>query len=133
LAALLPPLRVDLRAELRFVADLRVDFRAGDLRADDFRPDDFRAVDLRAEDFRAEDFRAEDFRAEDFRADDLRAVLRPFFAALFRPPLRPPLRAGALFTRLPRPDPDFLPPPVIALTVAHARDSASSLETPRSL
>src|SRR5690606_20111867 len=37
------------------------------------------------------------------------------------PPLRPPFFAGALFVALPRPEPDLLPPPSEALTVAHAR------------
>jgi len=55
--------------------------------------------------------------------------LRPLDAL---PPLRPPLRADAVFIFLPRPDPLFLPPPVSLLTVAQARRSASSLEVPRS-
>jgi hypothetical protein len=82
------------------------------------------------------------------------AVVRPALAAAFRlrvaaaffaaallaaagraldaaPPLRPPFFAGSLFTGLPTPDPDFFPPPVILLTVAQARRSASSSETPR--
>jgi hypothetical protein len=63
-----------------------------------------------------------------------------FAAALFAaagraleaaPPLRPPFFAGSLFTSLPRPEPDFFPPPVILLTVAQARPSASFLGTPR--
>ena len=48
------------------------------------------------------------------------------------PPRRPPLWAGAWFSALPRPEPLFLPPPVSAFTVAHARRSASSSDTPRS-
>src|SRR5215468_2331240 len=61
---------------------------------------------------------------------DLAAAERLAEAAL---PLRPPFFAGALLTGLPFPDPLFLPPPVILLTVAHARRSASSSPTPRSL
>ena len=53
----------------------------------------------------------------------LRVVVRLLAAAL--PPLRPPLRAGSLFSVLPRPEPDFFPPPSMALTVAQARRSAS--------
>src|SRR4051794_30133916 len=51
------------------------------------------------------------------------AVLRPavFRLAAARPPLRPPLRAGPLFVARPRPDPLFLPPWSILLTVAQAR------------
>ena len=41
-----------------------------------------------------------------------------------------PTSAGALFTGLPRPEPLFFPPPVMALTVAQARFSASSSGTP---
>src|SRR5260221_485289 len=69
---------------------------------------------------------------------DLRRVSQPFFAAALRfachwllPPIRPPLWAGSWFSAFPRPEPDFFPPPVILLTVAQARRSASSLETPR--
>jgi hypothetical protein len=47
------------------------------------------------------------------------------------PPLRPPFLAGSLFTVLPRPEPLFLPPPVILFTVAQARFSALFSETPR--
>jgi hypothetical protein len=47
------------------------------------------------------------------------------------PPFLPPFFAGALFTALPRPEPLFLPPPVMALTVAQARFSASSSDMPR--
>src|SRR4051812_21972816 len=71
-----------------------------------------------------------------------RLVSQPFFAAAERsaalrlaeaaPPLRPPLRDGAWFSGLPRPEPDFLPPPVSLLTVAQARRSASFSDTPRS-
>ena len=62
---------------------------------------------------------------------DLRAPLRREAAAA-RPPFRPPFRAGALFVRRPRPEPLFFPPPLILLTVAHARRSASSSDRPRS-
>jgi hypothetical protein len=65
-------------------------------------------------------------------------VVAAFFAALDRLALDrlawlflPPLLADAVFSFLPRPDPLFLPPPVCLLTVAHARFSASSSETPR--
>lgn len=59
------------------------------------------------------------------------------FAALLRlpaalPPSRPPFFAGAVFIFFPRPEPLFFPPPVIALTVAHALLSASPSGTPRS-
>jgi len=79
--------------------------------------------------------------APPFEAAFLRRVSAAFFAAALRaeagraaaaaPPLRPPFFAGSLFTGLPRPEPLFLPPPVILLTVAQARDSASRSETPR--
>lgn len=54
-----------------------------------------------------------------------------FFPPEAFPPLRPPFLAGALFSALPRPMPDFFPPPLDLLTVAHARRSASPFETPR--
>ena len=74
-----------------------------------------------------------------------RGVSLPCGGALFRgggalgrrpvadaaPPFLPPLRLGSWFSFLPRPDPDFLPPCVSALTVAHARRSASPSLTPR--
>src|SRR5262245_15118398 len=47
------------------------------------------------------------------------------------PPLWPPFFAGAVLVFLPRPDPLFLPPPVILFTVAQARRAASSSGTPR--
>ena len=47
------------------------------------------------------------------------------------PPFCPPLRDEVWLTAWPRPEPDFFPPPVSLLTVAHARRSASPLETPR--
>src|SRR5215204_4463983 len=61
-------------------------------------------------------------------------LLEPFFAPPFEalPPFLPPFFAGPLFSFLPRPEPLFLPPPEALLTVAHARCSASSPETPRS-
>ena len=95
------------------------------MRADDLRADDLRAVDFLADDLRADDFRPEDLRADDFRPED-------FFAAVLRPPFLPPLRLEAFDVFLPRPEPDFLPPPVDLFTVAHARASASFFETPRS-
>src|SRR5215813_13795312 len=52
-------------------------------------------------------------------------------AAEAAPPLWPPFFAGAVLIFLPRPDPLFLPPPVILFTVAQARRSASSSGTPR--
>jgi hypothetical protein len=52
-------------------------------------------------------------------------------AADAAPPARPPLRAGALFVALPRPEPLARPPPVVLLTVAQARRSDSSSLTPR--
>jgi hypothetical protein len=61
---------------------------------------------------------------------DRAAAERPADAA---PPLRPPFFAGAFLVGLPLPDPLFLPPPDILLTVAQARRSASFSPTPRSL
>src|SRR6478736_353978 len=52
-------------------------------------------------------------------------------AAVARPPSFPPFFAGLLSTFLPRPDPLFFPPPVILLTVAHARASAVFFDVPR--
>ena len=61
-------------------------------------------------------------------------LLAPFFEPPFeaQPPFLPPFFAGPLFSDVPRPEPLFLPPPEVALTVAHARRSASSSEAPRS-
>ena len=59
-------------------------------------------------------------------------VLRDVLPRLL-PPLRPPFLAGSLFVALPLPEPLFLPPPLILLTVAQALLSASSCETPCSL
>lgn len=65
-----------------------------------------------------------------FLAEALRsAAVRAAEAA---PPALPPFLAGSLLTCVPRPDPLFLPPPVILLTVAHARAAASSCGTPLS-
>jgi hypothetical protein len=74
----------------------------------------------------------------------LRLPAVPLFAVLVRlravpvrlraaawPPFRPPLRAGSLFSAMPRPEPDFLPPPSDLLTVAQARRSASFSLSPR--
>src|SRR5256885_1123787 len=47
------------------------------------------------------------------------------------PPLRPPFLDAERFSALPRPEPDFLPPPLSLFTVAQARRSASVFETPR--
>src|SRR5690606_12472958 len=65
-----------------------------------------------------------------FRAEACRSALGR--AALFFPPMRPPFFAGEVSTFFPRPEPDFLPPPVILLTVAQARRAASLGFTPRS-
>ncbi|HET9726665.1 MAG TPA: hypothetical protein VFP28_07090 [Gemmatimonadales bacterium] len=63
------------------------------------------------------------------RADaDRAALLRDAEA---RPPARPPFFAGPLLVFRPRPEPDFLPPPDIAFSVAQARRSASDRGTPR--
>jgi hypothetical protein len=70
-----------------------------------------------------EDFDLVDLLAELLDEDDLRAVEEP--------PLRPPFFAGSLFSFLPRPEPLFLPPPLLLFTVAQARRSASFSETPR--
>jgi hypothetical protein len=74
-----------------------------------------------------------DFRfrvAAAFRADAERADLGRDAEA--RPPARPPFREELLLVFLPRPEPLFLPPPESLFTVAQARRSASSSETPRS-
>ena len=70
-----------------------------------------------------------------------RRVAQPFLAAAERsalgrsadaaPPFRPPLCEAGWPVVLPRPEPDFLPPPLSLLTVAHARRSASLSDTPR--
>jgi hypothetical protein len=73
--------------------------------------------------FRAEALFEAAFFVEDFLADDLAAVAAP--------PFLPPFLAEALLVFLPRPDPLFLPPPVLLLTVAQARRSASFSLTPR--
>lgn len=65
-----------------------------------------------------------------FRADAERADFGRDADA--RPPARPPFLVGALFVLRPRPEPDFLPPPLIAFSVAQARRSASFRDTPRS-
>jgi hypothetical protein len=57
-------------------------------------------------------------------------VIRDFLAVA-APPFFPPFLAGALFSFFPRPDPERLPPPSLALTVAHARRAASFAPTPR--
>src|SRR5690606_41140965 len=54
-------------------------------------------------------------------------------AADASPPFLPPLWAAGLPVRLPRPEPDLLPPPSSLFTVAQARLSASFAETPFSL
>jgi hypothetical protein len=64
-----------------------------------------------------------------FRAEAERADLLRFAEA--RPPSRPPFLAGPLLVFRPRPEPDFLPPPDMAFSVAQARRSASSRGTPR--
>jgi hypothetical protein len=61
----------------------------------------------------------------------LRLVLDLFDPAVELPPLRPPSRDGSLFSVVPLPEPDFLPPWSVLLTVAHARFSASFELTPR--
>src|SRR5205809_1153747 len=48
------------------------------------------------------------------------------------PPFAPPFLLEACDSFLPRPPPDFLPPPDSLLTVAHARRFASPSDTPRS-
>jgi hypothetical protein len=64
-----------------------------------------------------------------FLAEAARAAAGRDAAALS--PSFPPLRAGAWPSGLPRPEPDFLPPPVSLFTVAQARRSASGAGTPR--
>ena len=66
-----------------------------------------------------------------FRAEADRAAAEREAEAL--PPLRPPLRAGALDVALPLPEPLFFPPPDILFSVAQARRSASFRDTPRFL
>src|SRR5690606_18902106 len=53
-------------------------------------------------------------------------------AAEASPPFLPPFLAAEVSVFLPRPEPLFLPPPLISLTVAHARRLASFFLTPRS-
>src|SRR5690606_23434320 len=53
-------------------------------------------------------------------------------AAEAAPPFWPPFLAGPLSVSLPRPDPLFLPPPLMSFTVAQPRFLASFLPTPRS-
>lgn len=64
-----------------------------------------------------------------FAEAERRAAVRDADAA---PPFLPPLVLEAWLSFLPRPLPDFLPPPDSLLTVAQALPSASFLETPRS-
>lgn len=52
-------------------------------------------------------------------------------AALAAPPIRPPFCAGFRLIGWPRPEPPFLPPPVMSLTVAQARRFASFWDAPR--
>ncbi|HUR93318.1 MAG TPA: hypothetical protein VMY76_01960 [Gemmatimonadales bacterium] len=95
-----------VRVELRFRA-VPPDAR--------FRPDDVPALRFRV----AAAFRADaDF--ADFGRD-----------AEARPPVRPPLRTGAVLVFLPRPEPRFRPPPDTLFSVAQARRSASFFDTPR--
>lgn len=54
-----------------------------------------------------------------------------YFLAFASPLILPPFRAGERFVFLPRPEPLRLPPPVILLTVAHARRFASLGLVPR--
>jgi hypothetical protein len=49
------------------------------------------------------------------------------------PPRLPPFLYDLELLVLPRPDPDFFPPPSLLFTVAHARLSASRAGTPRFL
>jgi hypothetical protein len=77
----------------------------------------------RGADFPDQRFRLARVRAA-FRAEADRAATERDADAW--PPMRPPFRAGALFNGLPSPDPPLRPPPVILLTVAQARRSASS-------
>src|SRR5205085_9125996 len=92
------------------------------------------AYNLRAAPFLAPPFLAARVFAAFFAEADLAAAGRAAEALPPRgPPILPPFFAGALLTFLPRPEPPgCLPPPVISLTVAHARRSASSSCTPRS-
>lgn len=136
------------QARLRAAVLLRVDARFVDLRGVLRAPVDLRAVfavDLRAV-----------FFAPLPPLLRLLAVLRPvvdllaarFFGALFFADLDALLRldadrpldeglrsrtSGVVFLALPRPEPLFLPPRSCRLTVAHARCSAVSSDTPRSL
>src|SRR5215208_6283903 len=72
------------------------------------------------------------------RHDALRfLVAAAFFPAARRfavdwllPPMRPPFLEEARDSVLPRPEPDFLPPPVSLFTVAQARAFAVFFDTP---
>ena len=143
-----------------FAAPLRPpdDLRAVDLRPEDFfdallRPleDFFDALLRPLEDFfdallrPLEDFFDALFRPpEDFFAALLRPPEEDFFDARLRPEdapeLPPPLEDDLrprdddeLFFADLRPEPDLRPPPDSLFTVAQARDSASSSDTPLSL
>ena len=74
-----------------------------------------------------------DFRRVVLLRADLRAPRALFFAVLFRPPFDALLRLLFFLALRFLPDPDLRPPPLCLFTVAHARRSASSSETPRSL
>jgi hypothetical protein len=76
-------------------------------------------------------FFAGDFLFADFLFGALVGVFRWAVFRFAAPPKRPPFRAGALFTFLPRPEPLCFPPPVIAFTVAHARFFAVFFDVPR--
>jgi hypothetical protein len=104
-------------------------FRVALLRVAVLRPARFRPVLLRAELARPAPVPRRFRVAAALRAEaDLAAFGR---RAAARPPFFPPFLDGAVFFFLPRPEPLFLPPPVSALTVAHARRSASLRPVPR--
>ncbi|MBV8781619.1 MAG: hypothetical protein JO353_09495 [Phycisphaerae bacterium] len=75
-----------------------------------------------------QDFRLVRVRAAFFADFDRAPLERPAEAL---PPFLPPFFAGRLLVFLPRPEPDFLPPPDILFSVAQARRSASFFDTPR--
>jgi hypothetical protein len=129
----------------RFAEDfVAFDPRAGEREAELFAPPraalDFRAVEPLLERF-VEELFAEDFLAPELFDEELLLVLCAADRVLFAPDLRdaadflaPLLRDVPLlaaFLAPLEPEPPFLPPPSCLLTVAQARRSASSSDTPR--
>jgi hypothetical protein len=124
--------RADERAVELLEPALRVRDAAGFFAAARFAPvpdEPLRPALFVAEPLREELFAAELLRLAAVLLDSVdaeRAAAGRFAAAFFAPRF-----ADVFVAFLARPDPLFLPPPVSLLTVAQARRSASSSETPR--